>query len=283
MPEEINKQELSDPETVMLSNLEATIEDGLGSFLEVGAALEKIRGGRLYRNSHETFEAYCSARWDFTRRRADMLISATRTVNALPSTVMPPTRERHVRELAKLPDEQQAAAWEKVIENAPVTPDGRPNVTTAAVATAVKDVMKGSEPAKAGARVAKKDKKMRDALKHVVPVPLVPHWCQARLLKGLVNDLGSILNQAKEIAKGDGGEFLNVEEVERHLKNAQSQLSFGAFYTRCPDCTSSGPDFDEAAFDDRPSCDTCFSAGFIVKGVFQRLSDQQKSRLADDE
>lgn len=62
---------------------EAVIERGLGSFLEVGAALIAIRDGKLYRATHSTFEAYCTDRWQLARNQAYRLIDAAQVVQAL--------------------------------------------------------------------------------------------------------------------------------------------------------------------------------------------------------
>ena len=47
-----------------LAELELVIERGLKTFVEVGAALLGIRDGRLYRETHATFEDYCGSSRD---------------------------------------------------------------------------------------------------------------------------------------------------------------------------------------------------------------------------
>jgi len=58
---------LSTSEERSLADLETIIERGLATFVEVGTALLDIRRDRLYRETHETFEAYCRERWGFGR------------------------------------------------------------------------------------------------------------------------------------------------------------------------------------------------------------------------
>ena len=66
--------DLATHETKSLDFQEATIEKGRKTFVEVGKALAKIRDGKLYRETHTTFEAYCQERWGWNRDRAYKLI-----------------------------------------------------------------------------------------------------------------------------------------------------------------------------------------------------------------
>jgi hypothetical protein len=97
-------------EACKLDEHEAVIDGGLKPFSEVGSALLAIRDGRLYREHHATFEAYCRERWGMTNRHANRLIeSAGVVVNVGP---MGPKSERQARPLARLPADEQPAAWE---------------------------------------------------------------------------------------------------------------------------------------------------------------------------
>jgi N6-adenosine-specific RNA methylase IME4 len=93
-------------ETTRLAELEAVVERGLATFVEVGRALLEIRDARLYRATHGTFNEYCRERWSFSRERGRQLIQAAQVVEALPTTVGIPANEAQARELAPLlPDE----------------------------------------------------------------------------------------------------------------------------------------------------------------------------------
>jgi transposase-like protein len=127
--------ELTVPERGRLTELEAIVEAGLKTFVDVGLALSEIRDGRLYRDEHETFEAYLDERWAMSRQRGYQLIDGARVVEFVSTTVdTPPTNERQARELARLLDEPElmSEAWEEAIH----VSDGNP--TAAAVAEAVK-------------------------------------------------------------------------------------------------------------------------------------------------
>jgi hypothetical protein len=54
---------LTPAEIESLNRLEATAQDGLGAYERVANALAEIRGRRLYRDSHSSFEAYVRERW----------------------------------------------------------------------------------------------------------------------------------------------------------------------------------------------------------------------------
>ena len=70
MPELITQdQAMTKRERSRLGKLETTIDRGLQSFFEVGAALKEIRDSRLYRDEHGTFEDYCQTRWGIDRQR----------------------------------------------------------------------------------------------------------------------------------------------------------------------------------------------------------------------
>jgi hypothetical protein len=124
---------LSEIEAARLTELEAVIERGLGTFVEVGMAFLEVREARLYRGEFGTFEDYCRERWQLGRHRAFQLIDAARVVaNVDHGQQILPANERQARPLSALPPEQQAEAWNRAVETAP---DGK--VTAAHVESVV--------------------------------------------------------------------------------------------------------------------------------------------------
>jgi hypothetical protein len=107
-------------------------------------------------------------------------------------------------------------------------------------------------------------------MKREVPEALLPQWEVGVELRTIVHALGSVLAKIKKKAHADGGEYLNVEEIERHIQNAQSQIGFGAYHCECPRCEIPG----------HGECEVCYGSGFIVKGTYARLSDTDKKKLA---
>lgn len=103
---------LTVPEVANLVALEAVVERGMATFVEVGLALTSIRDQRLYRATHATFAAYCLERWGVSDRRVRQLMDAADVAEEIGTTV--PLSERALRPLAALPDDTRAPAIEAV-------------------------------------------------------------------------------------------------------------------------------------------------------------------------
>lgn len=123
--------ELTPVEAAKLENLEVVIEQHAASVLKVATALRTIRNERLYRVTHDSFEAYVLARFDFARAHAYRLIDFADVAGNL-SPAGDTLNERQARELAKLPADQQAEAWDEA------TADGTPTAADVAEVVARK-------------------------------------------------------------------------------------------------------------------------------------------------
>lgn len=130
-------------ESVRLCELERIIQKGKDTFVEVGTALSEIRDSRIYRATFKTFEEYCQKRWEFEKAYAFRMIAAAEVVGNLSPMGDTPTSERQARPLAKLPAEQQPAAWERAQEIA--KEESKP-VAARHVEAAVLEVMPKEEP-----------------------------------------------------------------------------------------------------------------------------------------
>ena len=75
--------DLSQSDENRLMACELTIRSGVKAFCAVGDALCEIRDGKLYRTTHETFEAYCKDRWQISPQHAGRLISQSIVVDAI--------------------------------------------------------------------------------------------------------------------------------------------------------------------------------------------------------
>lgn len=110
---------LASVEASALAEHERTIEHGLKSFVEVGVAFAHIRDGRLYRETHRTFEDYVRERWDRGRSYANRLIAAAGIVQELVPMGTTPTSERVARPLRELPSsEERLTAWKRAEQRA---------------------------------------------------------------------------------------------------------------------------------------------------------------------
>ena len=81
-------------------------------------ALMAIRDAKLYRETHDTFEAYCKERWGLERRRAYQLMDAATVSSNVNFSTQTPIHETHVRPLTALPPEKQATAWQEAVDTA---------------------------------------------------------------------------------------------------------------------------------------------------------------------
>lgn len=132
--------ELTRAEARRLEQYEATIQDGLNSFVEMARALRAIREEQLFPDDYESFEDYCQGRWRFGKRYANYLISSMEAaedvadVETVAGTIVP-TSEAVAREIAKVETEEgRADLWAKAVETAPQNHEGVPIVTAAHVA-----------------------------------------------------------------------------------------------------------------------------------------------------
>jgi hypothetical protein len=128
MPDDLAAQPdapLTPSEQQQLSELETTIERGLQAFYETGAALLQVRDARLYRATHATFDDYCRERWQMSKTNANRLIQAAGVVaNVTPIGVIP-ANEAQARALARLPEAEQADAWQEVLDKTDGKPTGK--------------------------------------------------------------------------------------------------------------------------------------------------------------
>jgi hypothetical protein len=99
-----------------LARCEKIIDAGIRNFVEVGNALMRIRDLRLYRDTHQTFEAYLSDRWDLSRQYGYQLIASAQAAENVSAIGRHPDNERQVRLLAQLDPETQRRAWKRAME-----------------------------------------------------------------------------------------------------------------------------------------------------------------------
>jgi hypothetical protein len=137
-----------------LAMCEQVIEKGRHFFLEVGCALKTIQIGRLYRETHATFEQYCEEKFDIGRQHAYRLIDATDVVKDLSPTgdtlstkhgiqrVALPATESQARALVKIKDpEKRREAWGEVIKAAPLDESGEVKITAKLIEEQVAKVL----------------------------------------------------------------------------------------------------------------------------------------------
>lgn len=132
-------------ESSRLKELEETIEGGLQTFLEVGAALWEIREARLYKAEYRSFNQYCEARWKMKENYANKLIVAAGVVENLGTDVPAPTSEAQARLLSRIPDPaDQKEVWKDA--NTTARQEGAPVVTKKHVEAAKQRLVEKDKP-----------------------------------------------------------------------------------------------------------------------------------------
>ncbi|MBW2642807.1 MAG: hypothetical protein JRC89_05405 [Deltaproteobacteria bacterium] len=160
----LSGRELTVTEQLRLAELQNIIHRNFKAFYVVGCALTEIRDGRLYRQTHDTFEAFCRERFEIARTTAYQYIETSTVMDNLRNCPQIadigylPANEGQVRPLTRLEPEKQAEAWKEVVTSAP---DG--HVTAKHVSKVVRTLL--------GEQVRKKAEKLKD--KKNVPEDIV--------------------------------------------------------------------------------------------------------------
>jgi hypothetical protein len=196
-----------------LAQHEATIERGLQSFIDVGEALAAIRDGRLYRDTHRSFDAYLADRWpDLGKRNyANKIIRAAQVAAEL-GTAVPtaaPVSEWQVRPLLALKDpDERLNAWQGAVEHAII--EGRQQPTAADVEAAV---------------TARKPPAAKKRYPVVDPEEAAQHWRDSRSPRDIIlpalrvlDTIATTLGRVEEgLASGPLAELWgSLDTAERH-------------------------------------------------------------------
>lgn len=204
-------------ESARLAELEAIVTDGLNTFVTVGRALAEIRDTRLYRQSHETFEAFCRDQWGLTRTRAYELISASEIAEQVSEiSDIAPTKEGQAKELRGLPAETAA----EVMRTAHETTAGK--VTASAIKQAREVVAPKADPwaARIAAELAASDEQYREQAAAPEPAPepspAVTDWIES---SQAVQDSGYLRKFFATLARADDFLLFDAERLGQLLDN----------------------------------------------------------------
>ncbi|MBD2452219.1 hypothetical protein H6G76_35000 [Nostoc sp. FACHB-152] len=112
--------ELTEDEQRDRLHLERKVER---AFFEAGKALMELRGRKLYRSTHKTFEEYCRDRFGHSRRQSYLLMDAAVVFDCLIQKCdqfdhILPTAEGQIRPMTKLEPQQQQEVWQAAVEEA---------------------------------------------------------------------------------------------------------------------------------------------------------------------
>jgi hypothetical protein len=117
---------LNEEEASQLAESVETIRRGMGTFLEVGRALMRIRDLRLYRNLAPTFEAFCSKVLGLSKQHCYNYIACSDVFEILEARPefagRLPQNEAQTRPLRSLDPATVIDVWTEVVEQSSKTP-----------------------------------------------------------------------------------------------------------------------------------------------------------------
>jgi len=260
--------ELTTQEHDRLEVLTKQVITGLKTFVEVGMALAEIRNRELYRETHPAFKDFCRDRFAFTASRANQIIGAAGAVKAVEvhSPYRSPTNAGQASELIKCPSaEVIGKAWSRAFETAPTNSDGLEIITAQHVKKVVAEIV-GAKPA------PKPAPELKDRLGRVVESALVESNQNNRALRRTrLDHVRLALEEVGSLAELPGGQYIDLEEINRLVELLSSAIRFAQYHTTCPDCKG---------VVGQHQCSLCGGSGFIVRATYNRLTDEQKAWLS---
>jgi hypothetical protein len=254
MAKSIKLQPLNVIERGELRKAESTIEKGQQTFLEVGNALMAIRDGRLYRESHKTFEAYCKERWTFEKAYAYRLIASVQVVNSL-SPMGDISTERQARELGNVPEEKRQEVFEAAVEAS----GGKP--TAHHIAEAAKKVT----PPKPTEKAPKAEPVKEPSKPESVKEPTIEDRMKAAnsVLEGLSRKMLALVGEAEEIDNPHLTDERHgrLETFKAQVRSATATLRSAKGAGVCPYC-------------DGKWCKHCLKTGWVTKATLESAPEK---------
>lgn len=253
---------LTAPERTALEKAEGVIAAGVKTVFAVGAALQTIRDGKLYRATHATFAEYCKDKWGFVRQRAYQLIEAAEAAENLSTAVdkrsktpAKPANEKQMRPLAALPKEKQKEAWAEATK----TTD---KPTEQQVRIAVEVVTKPKDKPS--------DKLPKDDRGVTLPANKVALWNRRGEMKEHAKAI-SVVRCALEKAQKDDDPLyahINFSSIKADLDRSFHALASSAPYCVCPMCQGQG-------------CRACKKTGLIGKFQFKTFVPKELKKVGE--
>jgi hypothetical protein len=220
--------ELTTTEQRNLADLEGVIARGVTSFVEVGAALLKIRDEALFRQTHDTFEAYCRERWNMIPSRVSQVISAARVAGELKNFNL---NEEQARALKDVEPEMRADVVEEAVRTAPARrDDARPKLTARHIRETARRVAAKPEPVVEVVVVDDNGEPIPDAIQG--------EYAEAqRELASLATVIGNLRREVNGLAEKPAGAFVDLRRVMIDLQNAANGLLQAAPAVLCAKCS----------------------------------------------
>lgn len=226
------------------------IRKHLPAFLIVGEQLLIIREAGIYLESHKSIEAFVKDEFGLERKRAyEYMESAKIKANLCSNGTQPlpilPTNERQFREVGKAPPELQSAVVEKVAEK--VKSENRKptaNDFKKAVAELEYDDVELSDDDDDGEVLD-----MQARPETPIETPDHPKDLHGPIA-AQVKAVNAVLTQVRSLQKQVGGEWLDVDGIERQVVLIRKSLRNAMYWADCPHCEKKG-------------CNRCLKTGYF--------------------
>lgn len=246
-------QPLSDEETTQLEACEAAIEHGAKTFVRVGNALAVIRDSKLYRQTHETFDAYCKDRWGITDRYARDTIASAKVISETGSNASG-LNQRQASELAKVEPERR----EEVLEKAAAS--GK--VSARSIREAAAPEPSPPDPAAEESEPEVEDQVVRDRVGRIVP-DIFPDTQRAFTEADILNERRSAVRKLKKALADDRDHpafaFISWADVDQLLDALRRAFRAADVDPHTISPMGGGPD-DELSR----------GAGWLPKSIYER-------------
>ncbi len=272
---------LTAPEGIRLMEIKEFFHDHKRAFILMGKMLLELRRGRLYRETHGTWEDFIKEEFDFHKAYADRMISGftvaaqTGMIEATKEelSMLPLSRElsdqtenaahgrhdnsqgtpiisteRQVRELARADPFDVPKIIEVIKEK---FPDREP--TAKEIATVRTEVEKSQQLPPAGS-----------ARKRVEELFAGEDFKQFDALRNKATALSTAI---AKLATSEVGKHLGwkINEAAQHLRDVAEILKFSTPYSECVYCEAKG-------------CKDCYNSGYLTETMFKAAP---KSRQSD--
>lgn len=115
MPDRLTPDEQSRFDALCVS-LGSTLAEIKRQYIKAGLALKEIRDDRLYRATHDSFDAFCQDVFGWSRKRADRLIKDAEAGQEV-TQICPNATPAQARALADVPPDLRGEVWNDAVES----------------------------------------------------------------------------------------------------------------------------------------------------------------------
>ncbi len=237
-----------------LKKLEIEIEKG---FISANMALFKIHSESLYLTTHPSFEEYVKDRWAIGRQQAYKIIESTRVAVELSHICDSRERNNVPKVQAQLLELSKAGTVEDQREVIKVAAEKAAETGKPITASSIRSIVKNkqqSAPKQEDVELSDDDDDgevldMQARPETPIETPDHPKHLHGPIA-AQVKAVNSVLTQVRSLHKQVGGEWLDVDGIERQVVLIRKSLRNAMYWADCPHCEKKG-------------CNRCLKTGYF--------------------